>query len=392
MTISDAFDKYINDSTLLIVAGNPTESATCTKIKARPLSVKGQRMLQVTRTVGQKELHENMDYLQVRQLLMSVTGTEFKQVEIKTDSTTVVIMVSKKGTTTVKTHPVKNTVSSGNDCDSISPVQATVAHNRKKNYLLEEGIPVPFLVELGVQTKSGKIINQKYDKFRQINRYLEFVDDIVDKLPSGREISIIDFGCGKSYLTFALYHYLHELKGLDVRITGLDLKEDVIEHCNKLARQFGYEKLSFLHGDIADYTGTDSVDMVVTLHACDTATDYALYKAISWGARVIFCVPCCQHEVNRQIKCDELSELLRYGLIKERMSALITDTLRASMLEEQGYRTQILEFIDMEHTPKNILIRAVRQPIKVKSSDRCSEIMKKLGIEPTLHKLLSQKS
>lgn len=392
MTISDAFDKYINDSTLLIVAGNPTESATCTKIKARPLSVKGQRMLQVTRTVGQKELHENMDYLQVRQLLMSVTGTEFKQVEIKTDSTTVVIMVSKKGTTTVKTHPVKNTGSSGNDCDSISPVQATVAHNRKKNYLLEEGIPVPFLVELGVQTKSGKIINQKYDKFRQINRYLEFVDDIVDKLPSGREISIIDFGCGKSYLTFALYHYLHELRGLDVRITGLDLKEDVIEHCNKLARQFGYEKLSFLHGDIADYTGTDSVDMVVTLHACDTATDYALYKAISWGARVIFCVPCCQHEVNRQIKCDELSELLRYGLIKERMSALITDTLRASMLEEQGYRTQILEFIDMEHTPKNILIRAVRQPIKVKSSDRCSEIMKKLGIEPTLHKLLSQKS
>lgn len=392
MTISDAFDKYINDSTLLIVAGNPTESATCTKIKARPLSVKGQRMLQVTRTVGQKELHENMDYLQVRQLLMSVTGTEFKQVEIKTDSTTVVIMVSKKGTTTVKTHPVKNTVSSGNDCDSISPVQATTSHNRKKNYLLEEGIPVPFLVELGVQTKSGKIINQKYDKFRQINRYLEFVDDIVDKLPSGREISIIDFGCGKSYLTFALYHYLHELKGLDVRITGLDLKEDVIEHCNKLARQFGYEKLSFLHGDIADYTGTDSVDMVVTLHACDTATDYALYKAIAWGARVIFCVPCCQHEVNKQIRCDELSELLRYGLIKERMSALITDTLRASMLEEQGYRTQILEFIDMEHTPKNILIRAVRQPIKVKSSDRCSEIMKKLGIEPTLYKLLSQKS
>lgn len=380
LTPSDAYGKYINDSTLLIVAGNPTDSASCSKIKIRPLIVKGERMLQVTRTVGAKELHENLDYEKTRELLNTITGNEFRQIEIKTDSTSVVIMISKKGTTTVKCHPIG------------IPAASELSHNKKKNYLLEEGIPVPFLVELGVQTKSGKIINQKYDKFRQINRYLEFVDDIVDKLPTGREISIIDFGCGKSYLTFALYHYLHELKGLDVRITGLDLKEDVIAHCNQLAKKFGYEKLSFLHGDIADYTGTDSVDMVVTLHACDTATDYALYKAITWGARVIFCVPCCQHEINKQIKCDELSELLRYGLIKERMSALITDTLRASMLEEQGYRTQILEFIDMEHTPKNILIRAVRQPLKVKASDRCSEIMQKLNIEPTLHKLLSTKS
>lgn len=416
LTPSDAYGKYINDSTLLIVAGNPTDSASCSKIKIRPLIVKGERMLQVTRTVGAKELHENLDYEKTRELLNIITGNEFRQIEIKTDSTSVVIMISKKGTTTVKCHPVKTQNPSGisgnnsnikNATDNSEkntgkntnkfpltgiPAASELSHNKKKNYLLEEGIPVPFLVELGVQTKSGKIINQKYDKFRQINRYLEFVDDIVDKLPTGREISIIDFGCGKSYLTFALYHYLHELKGLDVRITGLDLKEDVIAHCNQLAKEFGYEKLSFLHGDIADYTGTDSVDMVVTLHACDTATDYALYKAITWGARVIFCVPCCQHEINKQIKCDELSELLRYGLIKERMSALITDTLRASMLEEQGYRTQILEFIDMEHTPKNILIRAVRQPLKVKSSDRCSEIMQKLNIEPTLHKLLSFKS
>ena len=220
-----------------------------------------------------------------------------------------------------------------------------------------------------------------------MNRFLEFIEDIVPELPKDRESVIIDFGCGKSYLTFAMYYYLHELKHYDVRIIGLDLKADVIAHCQQLAEDYGYEKLTFLTGDIADYDGVDHVDMVVTLHACDTATDYALDKAVRWGAKVILSVPCCQHEVNRQIENELLQPVLKYGLIKERMSALLTDAIRANLLEEAGYQVQVLEFIDMEHTPKNILIRAVKTG-KKKSRDSFSDTMKALHVAPTLDRLL----
>ena len=215
-------------------------------------------------------------------------------------------------------------------------------------------------------------MKSRYDKFRQINRFLEFIADIMPILPKDRCVRIIDFGCGKSYLTFAMYYYLHELCGLDIRVTGLDLKADVISRCSGLAEKYGYEKLDFQQGDIADFEGEDSVDMVVTLHACDTATDYALYKAVRWNASVILSVPCCQHEVNRQIRNDILAPALKYGLIKERLSALVTDSVRACLLEEKGYETQILEFIDMEHTPKNILIRAVKKQEK-KMGGGCRE-------------------
>ena len=242
-------------------------------------------------------------------------------------------------------------------------------------------------------TPEGKVVKAKYDKFRQINRFLEFIEDITPVLAKDREITMIDFGCGKSYLTFAMYYYLHECKGYDLRITGLDLKEDVIAHCNQLAREFGYEKLNFLTGDIADYEGVTQVDLVVTLHACDTATDYALAKAVAWNARAILSVPCCQHELNRQIENEVLQPVLRYGLLKERMAALITDGLRASMLEEQGYRVQVLEFIDMEHTPKNILLRAVKEPEKIRRGDMAGKreelerCMDALHVTPTLGKL-----
>ena len=250
------------------------------------------------------------------------------------------------------------------------------------------------------------MITSRYDKFRQINRFLEFIEDIWSLLPKDRPVHIIDFGCGKSYLTFAMYYYLHELKGLTLEVTGLDLKKDVIVHCNELAKKYHYEGLSFLHGDIADYTGTDSADMVVTLHACDTATDYALYKAMKWHAGVILSVPCCQHEVNKQIACEPLEGALKYGLIKERLSALFTDALRADLLEENGYDTQVLEFIDMEHTPKNILLRAVRRvdagmadgqsgltEAEQKSGQCCKEpdskrLAETLQIHTTLQKLL----
>ena len=219
-------------------------------------------------------------------------------------------------------------------------------------------------------TQDGKIVRTKMDKFRQINRFLEFVEDILPQLDKDRELTLLDFGCGKSYLTFAMYYYLHELKGYDIRIIGLDLKTDVILHCNELAKKYGYEKLTFLVGDIADYEGVDLVDMVVTLHACDTATDYALAKAVGWNAKVILSLPCCQHEVNKQIQSEDYSLLTRYGIIKERFSALTTDAIRANLLECCGYKTQLLEFIDFEHTPKNILIRAVRRPVLPSSAKK----------------------
>lgn len=239
-----------------------------------------------------------------------------------------------------------------------------------------------------MQTIDGRIVHARYDKFRQINRYLEFVEDILPVFSKDECIHIIDFGCGKSYLTFALYYYLHEKKGYQIAITGLDLKEDVIDYCSALAEKYGYEALHFEKGDIAGFTGADHVDMVVTLHACDTATDYALQKAVDWGARVILSVPCCQHEVNKQIRNEALAPVLKYGLIRERMSALLTDAIRADLLEEHGYDTQILEFIDMEHTPKNILIRAVKG--RGKKDTGIQRLTEELQVHTTLQKLFEQ--
>lgn len=380
---------------ILAVASNPVvvSDDVPSKIKIRCTLAQGEPVYQATRTVGQKEYHENLTAEKAARLLAQLADSEsessqhFRQIEIKSGDRALVSLVSKKGKITTKEHRNQGADKS----------ESNISHNRSKNYVLPEGETVPFLVELGVMTSKGAVVKARYDKFRQINRYLEFVEDIIPSLPGGREISIIDFGCGKSYLTFALYYYLHEKKGLDVNITGLDLKKDVIENCNALAHKFGYTKLKFLHGDIADYTGTDSVDMVVTLHACDTATDYAIYKAVKWGARVIFAVPCCQHEVNRQINDEKRNgTIMRYGLIKERVSALYTDALRADMLEWKGYKTQILEFIDMEHTPKNILIRAVKPERKLMSvapdkwEQTLKDTMDELHINPTLYRLFKE--
>ena len=296
------------------------------------------------------------------------------------------VLVSKKGKVTVRRKKRKTEAR-----------PADRSHNRKKHYILEEGVPVPFLRDLGVMTEDGKIVRTKTDKFRQINRFLEFIEDILPRLEKGRELTILDFGCGKSYLTFAMYHYLHELRGYDIRIIGLDLKKDVIDHCGKLAEKYGYDKLTFLVGDIADYDGVDRVDMVVTLHACDTATDYALAKAVGWGAEVILSVPCCQHELNAQFAasggCAEvMAPVMDYGLLRERFAALATDGLRAKYLEREGYETQVLEFIDMEHTPKNILLRAVKTGRKDgRAAEEIRKCIEFLGAAPTLGRLLDHK-
>mgnify|MGYP003373364836 FL=1 len=358
---------------------NPREKGGVTKVKIRPMLVKEKLIFQFEAFENNQAFHENVS---AEEAVIKVQKYMelFKQLQMMTKTVNYTILVSKKGKVTVQKKGVKGEVK-----------KVDLSHNRSKKYILEEGVKVPFLYDLGVQTADGKIVKSRFDKFRQINRFLEFIEDILPQLAKDKEVTILDFGCGKSYLTFAMYYYLHELKGYDIRIIGLDLKKDVIRLCNELSEKYGYEKLKFLKGNIADYTGVDEVDMVVTLHACDTATDFALAKAVGWNAKVILSVPCCQHELNGQIQNDMLAPVLKYGLIKERMAALITDALRAEYLEGEGYDAQILEFIDMEHTPKNILIRAVKTGKKKANKEEIKNCEKQLHVSPMLGRLLEDK-
>lgn len=372
-------EEFISERLIRIIISGARNAGEVSKVRIRPVLLKGEIKYQCSETHGTKELHKNYDKRQLISRIEQWMEKDFRQLQLESQNGTGSVLASKKGKMTVRYKRSQN-------CAGTS---AVLTHNRKKRYILEEGIPVDFLVDLGVMTPEGKVVRAKYDKFRQINRFLEFIEDILPQLAKDREVTILDFGCGKSYLTFAMYYYLKSLKGYDVNIIGLDLKTDVIMHCNELAEQYGYEKLKFLQGDIASYTGTDHVDMVVTLHACDTATDYALAKAVAWGAQVILSVPCCQHELNGQIKNEMLSPVFSYGILKERMAALITDGLRAQLLTEAGYDTQILEFIDMQHTPKNLLIRAVRSG-KRKKNKELETCMQALHVTPTLKTLLDE--
>lgn len=390
-TVESMVELFANEQLHQMIFSNPVQKDGILKVRIRPVNLRGRLLFQAEELVGTQAFHKN---LLPEEICGDVTGLlsgGLRNGEVISGLGSAVVLVSKKGTVTVKIKRAAQTKQKENQEEDRLASEVILAHNRKKRYVLEEGKPVEFLVDLGVMTKEGKIVRTRYDKFRQINRFLEFIEDILPNLDPGRETTIIDFGCGKSYLTFAMYHYLHCLKGYPVRIIGLDLKKDVISRCNLLAEQYGYEKLRFYHGDIASYEGVDHVDMVVTLHACDTATDYALAKAVRWGARVILSVPCCQHELNRQMKNEQMKPVFQYGLIKERMAALYTDALRAQLLEGQGYRTQILEFIDMEHTPKNILIRAVWDGRKKHNEKELQEIMDFLSVKPTLASLLEDR-
>ena len=386
--LQSLFTDCLNETLIRVILSNPSSKDGVIKICARPVLKNKSLLFQIEEYTKTQVFHKNLTAGDAGSYLTSKLSSdassqtaEFKNALVETKSFTANVLVSKKGTITIKKK--MNT--------STKQPKISLSHNRKKKYILEEGIPVPFLIDLGVMTQNGSIVNAHYDKFRQINRFLEYIEDILPSLPTGRELRILDFGCGKSYLTFAIYYYLKVLKGYPVRITGLDLKEDVIRHCNELAVKYGYDKLEFLCGDIAYYDGCSQVDMVVTLHACDTATDYALAKAVGWGAKVILSVPCCQHELNKQMKNDLLSPVLHYGILKERMAALMTDGLRAQILEANGYRTQILEFIDMAHTPKNLLIRAVYNGHCADNKAQINELLAAFDINPTLYRLLCKK-
>jgi len=386
------------------------------KIRIRPVNLKSGMMYQLEQFKATKVFHRNVDEKTLEGLLAKWIPSYFTRAEFTLRANSIQILANKRGEITA----LRKTAAAA---DADRPVSAALAvgtplasasHNRAKKYLLEEGIPVPFLVDLGVMASDGTIVKSKYDKFRQINRFLEFIADVVPELTNGptdgaateKELTIVDFGCGKSYLTFAVYYYLFVLLKIPVKIVGLDLKEDVIEHCSGLALKYGYDKISFAVGNIADYKGLDRADMVITLHACDTATDFALAQAVRWNARVILSVPCCQHELNAQLADNTvrsegralLAPVFKYGIVRERMAALLTDALRAELLETHGYSAQILEFIDMSHTPKNLLIRAIRDR---PTSDRTAKHGKQAAdyqrlrdfvvVRPTLESELSSK-
>ena len=380
---------FLSERLYQIIISNPRRKEEVFKVKVRPIMMKGSICFQETISRGTQVFHENYEKDGMLDRLVRYMEEDFRQLEAQSMDGKLNVLVSKKGRMTIKQQKADSPQ---------NQMMPDMSHNRSKQYILKEGVPVPFLIDLDVQTAEGTIIKSRYNKFKQINRYLEFVEDILPALPKERTIHIIDFGCGKSYLTFALYYYLHELKQLDVMITGLDLKTDVINKCNQLAERYGYDQLQFFQGDISTFQGAECVDMVVTLHACDTATDFAIKKAVDWGARVIFTVPCCQHEVNKQIENELLSPVFQYGLLKERISALLTDGIRANLLEEAGYETQVLEFISMEHTPKNILIRAVKRERDASVTNRRKSIEESgtalrqltdaLHVETTLQKLM----
>ena len=339
---------------------------------------------QIERFTKKQVFHENIEISQLGIKLMEIMKS-YKQLSAESNQYSIDMRISKKGKVFFSKKNQKN------------QVKSATSHNKKKNYILEEGMEIPAMVDLGIFTKDGKIINSRYDKYKQINRFVELIDHEVKNISqdysqeSDNYLHILDFGCGKSYLTFILYYYFTEIKKMNVKITGLDLKKDVIEYCNEVAEKYGYENLRFELGDINGYKYENKVDMVITLHACDTATDYALYNAIKWNTKMIFSVPCCQHEVNASIKPETLDIISRYGIVQERVSAIFTDLVRANILEGLGYKTQLLEFIDITHSPKNLLIRAVKSNIsedkKKKAMSEVERLREEFKFEQTLYSL-----
>ncbi len=367
----------------LVISNKLNKDVKYNKINIQ-LKTKGNKeFYQIEKFTDKQVFHENIDVDSLEEKLKELVEGNYKQLTAWSNEAILDLKISKKG----KIHLSKK--KSDNSKVAIS------SHNKEKKYILREGMYIPPLVDLGVFTKEGKIVNSKYDKYKQINRFIEIIDDEIKK-NNYEELTILDFGCGKSYLTFVLYFYFVEIKKIKVKMIGLDLKEDVIKKCNDIAKRYNYENLKFELGDINGFKYNNKVDMVITLHACDTATDYALYNAIKWNAKMIFSVPCCQHEFNGQMSTEDLSILTKYGIIQERVAALMTDAVRGNLLEVVGYKTQLLEFIDIAHSPKNILIRASKGSVskekRQKSLIEVNNLIKEFNVKPTLFNLLKEDS
>nr|WP_304205764.1 SAM-dependent methyltransferase [Peptostreptococcus russellii] len=385
--------KYISeiisaDPIRIVFSNKSNKEYKYNKVKINFAQIKDRNLYQVEKFTDKQVFHENIEKEELASVIEGMMKN-FKQMASISAEYNFDMRISKKGKIFFSKHAQTNNV------------KLKSSHNKKKNYILQEGMIIPPLIDLGVFTKEGKVINSKYDKFKQINRFVEIIDDEIKKIEKDycedreKVLHILDFGCGKSYLTFILYYYFTEIKKINVKITGLDLKEDVIKNCNKIAESYGYNNLKFELGDINGYKYENNLDMVITLHACDTATDYALFNAINWNAKMIFSVPCCQHEINSTMKPEKLKLISKYGIIQERVSALFTDSIRANILECMGYKTQLLEFIDIAHSPKNILIRAVKSNVseakKKRSLEEIEAMKNEFKFEQTLYSLLGER-
>lgn len=366
---SKNFEKIFEDEIVKGVVSNPLSSAPYRRINIARKKIGGRECYQLTKLSEKQSFSENLSQSELIFALGEFLG-HYRQFDFWSSDKHHCLKISKKGKATLLSQK--------------GGAAAQTQHNRKKNYILTEAIPP--LVDLGIFTKDGKIVNAMYDKYKQINRFTEIVADVIG---GKKKMTVLDFGCGKSYLTFILYHYLVNIRGIDAEIIGLDLKAEVIEKCNALAEKYGYEKLKFQTGDIGNYNFDGKVDMVITLHACDTATDLALLSAVKWNCDIILSVPCCQHELCSQLKTDNFEILSRYGIIKERFAALATDAIRGNLLTAAGYSVQLMEFVDMAHSPKNILIRAKKALIPQKTRDKAlleaEKIMAEFNFSPTLH-------
>jgi SAM-dependent methyltransferase len=377
-----AIDEIIEQDIVKVVVSNKmNKDVEYNKITFLLKEKNKKEYYQIEKFTDKQVFHENIDVNDLGEKILEYVSSSYKQLAAWSTNTTFDLKISKKGKVFLGKKKTDNTI------------QVNKSHNKEKNYILKEGMIIEPLIDLGVFTKEGKVVNSKYDKYKQINRFVEIIDDEVKK-NDFEELTILDFGCGKSYLTFVLYYYFVEIKKINVKMIGLDLKEDVIKKCNDIAKRYNYENLHFELGDINGFKYNNKVDMVITLHACDTATDYALYNAIKWNSKMIFSVPCCQHEFNHQMKAESLSILTKYGIIQERVAALMTDSVRANLLECVGYKTQLLEFIDIAHSPKNLLIRASKANIsndkKQKSLEEVKDLMNQFNFNPTLYNLLKE--
>lgn len=378
----NAIDKIVEGQVFKIVISNKKDKENkYNKININFKESKNKKYYQVEKYTDKQVFHENIEIEDLRDHLLDYMENSYKQLAAWSENNTFDLKISKKGKVFLGKKNANNSNLINKD------------HNKKKNYILEEGMIIEPLIDLGVFTKEGKVVKSKYDKYKQINRFVEIIDDEIKK-NDYKELTILDFGCGKSYLTFILYYYFVEIKKINVKMIGLDLKEDVIKKCNEVAKRYKYDNLHFELGDINGYKYNNKVDMVITLHACDTATDYALYNAVKWNAKMIFSVPCCQHELNHQMKPENLNILTRYGIVQERVAALMTDAVRGNLLEAVGYKTQLLEFIDIAHSPKNILIRASKSNISKqkieKSLAEVEKLKEEFNFNPTLYNLLKQ--
>ncbi|AJG99525.1 methyltransferase [Clostridium beijerinckii] len=378
--LKKAIKEIIEDNVIKLVISNKTnKNFEYNKIVIYLKENNKRTYYQIEKYTDKQVFHENIDTDILEERIIEYVEPNYKQISAWSNSASFEVKISKKGKVLLSKKKSDN--------------QKTLnkAHNKEKNYILKEGMIIEPLIDLGVFTKEGKVVNSKYDKYKQINRFVEIIDDEIKK-NDYKELTVLDFGCGKSYLTFVLYYYLVEIKNIKVKMIGLDLKADVIKKCNDIAQSYNYENLHFELGDINGFKYNNKVDMVITLHACDTATDYALYNAIKWNAKLIFSVPCCQHEFNAQMKTDSLSILTKYGIVQERIAALMTDSVRANLLESIGYKTQLLEFIDIAHSPKNILIRASKSNIskdkKEKALLEVENLIDQFNFNPTLYNLL----